>query len=249
MNYAQHAAEFQTQGFTIVRQLLPADEFAELQHELARYIRDVVPTLADTYAFYQDRSKPETLKQLHNMAVDPYFEQYRQNPRWSELAVALLGESATALEPEWFGKPPRTPHPTPPHQDNYYFKLVPPNVLTIWMALEEIDDENGCLRYVAGSHLDGIRNHSKTEVLGFSQGITDYGPADTAREVAIHLSPGDVVCHHGNTIHRAEPNNSATRHRRAFAMVFKGESAQRDETAFAEYQQKLQEQRASLQTS
>jgi phytanoyl-CoA hydroxylase len=246
VDYSQHAAEFETQGFTIVRQLLPAAEFAELQRELDRYIREVVPTLPETHAFFQDRAKPETLKQLQHMGVDPYFAAYQEHARWSELAEAMLGESAHAMEPEWFGKPPRTPHPTPPHQDNYYFKLVPPSVLTIWMALEEIDDENGCLRYVAGSHREPIRPHSQTKVLGFSQGITDYGPADTAREVAIHLSPGDVVCHHGNTIHRAEENNSATRHRRAFAMVFKGVSAQRDDAAFTEYQQTLQAQHAAL---
>lgn len=246
MDYSQQTAEFESQGFTIVRQLLPAEEFAELQKELARYIREVVPTLPETYAFYQDRSKPETLKQLQNMAVDPFFAAYREHPRWNELAAALLSEPVSALDPEWFGKPPRTPHPTPAHQDNYYFKLVPPSVLTVWMAMEEIDEENGCLRYVAGSHRDGIRSHAKTEVLGFSQGITDYGPADAAREVIIRLSPGDVVCHHGNTIHRAEANNSATRHRRAFAMVFKGASAERDDAAFAEYQQTLQAQRAEL---
>jgi phytanoyl-CoA hydroxylase len=246
MNYVGQKRAYETQGFIVVRQLLSADEFAELQGELDRYLREVVPTLPETYAFYQDRTRPETLKQLHNMAVDPYFAAYRQHARWNELATALLGEPAQALEPEWFGKPPRTPHPTPPHQDNHYFKLVPPSVLTIWMALEEIDEENGCLRYVTGSHREGMRPHSPTQVLGVSQGITDYGPADTAREVAIHLSPGDVVCHHGHTIHRAEPNNSATRHRRAFAIVFQGESAQRDEIAFAEYQRTLQTQQAAL---
>ena len=29
--------------------------------------------------------------------------------------------------------------PTPPHQDNHYFCLDPPNVVTIWMALDTVD--------------------------------------------------------------------------------------------------------------
>ena len=246
MDYSKQAAEFAEQGFTIVRDFLTEVEFAELQRELDRYIRDVVPTLPETHAFYQDRTKPETLKQLQNMGVDPFFAAYQKHPKWCELASALLGEEAIAKEPEWFGKPPKTPHPTPPHQDNHYFKMVPPSILTLWMALEEIDEENGCLRYVAGSHKLGIRPHGKTEVLGFSQGITDYGSADTAQEVAIRLSPGDVVCHHGNTIHRADANNSTTRHRRAFALVFQGVSAQRDEVAFAEYQENVKQQHTAL---
>lgn len=104
------------------------------------------------------------------------------------------------------------------------------------MALDRVDAENGCLRYVPGSHRKGFRTHGASPVLGFSQGITDYGPEDEAAEIAIHLDPGDVTAHHGMLIHRAEPNNAPTRNRRAFAMVFRGQNCQRDEQAFARYQ-------------
>jgi phytanoyl-CoA hydroxylase len=227
---------FDKNGFVIVRQFLPPVELAELKRELDRYIHDVVPTLADSYAFYQDRARPETLKQMQHMGVDPFFESYRSNPRWKEMAALLIGEPAEAQEPEWFSKPPLTEHPTPPHQDNYYFCLRPCHVITMWLALDVIDDENGCLRYVAGSHLRGIRPHNATKVLGFSQGITDFGDDDRAQEAAIHLQPGDLAVHHGETIHRADPNRSESRHRRAFAMVFRGESCRLDEEAFERYQ-------------
>ena len=140
-----------------------------------------------------------------------------------------------AGEPEWFNKPPGTDHYTPPHQDNYYFNLKPPNVVTIWLALDRVDEENGCLRYSRGSHHQGVLSHTRSAVLGFSQHIPDHHvPPD--REVTITLEPGDAVVHHGNTIHRAEANRSHDRHRRAFAMVMKGESCQRDEEAYARYQ-------------
>jgi phytanoyl-CoA hydroxylase len=114
------------------------------------------------------------------------------------------------------------------------------------MALDAVDEENGCLRYVRGSHQRGIRPHGRSQILGFSQGILDYGPADTAAEVQIHLQPGDVVAHHGNTIHRADANRSATRNRRAFATVYKGVSCQRDEQAFARYQAAVKEQHQQM---
>ena len=91
---------------------------------------------------------------------------------------------------EWFNKPPGTDSPTPPHQDNYYFCLRPPSVLTIWLALDPVDEENGCLRYVAGSHRQGIRAHARSNILGFSQGISDYGDEDRAREVVVRLQAG-----------------------------------------------------------
>ena len=201
---------------------------------------------AEKQALYQERERPEPLKQLQHMQVDSFFDDYRQNSRWKELAETLIGEEAFCEGPEWFNKPPNTAHPTPPHQDNYYFNLTPPNVLTIWLALDAVDRENGCLRYVRGSHINGARPHSRTSVLGFSQQISDYGEADRQQEVEIHLQPGDVAVHHGWTIHRAEPNSTAGRNRRSFAMVFKGVSCRRDEASFQRYQQSLESQHAQM---
>lgn len=246
MNFMEYQSAFARDGFVIVPEFLAGDDFHELTAELERYITQVVPTLPDRHAFYQDRERPETLKQLQHMTVDPYFEQYARHPRWMKLAETLLGEEVSSDGPEWFNKPAGVIHPTPPHQDNYYFNLTPPNVVTIWLALENVDEENGCLRYVSGSHRLGFRPHAATKVLGFSQGISDYGPEDEAREVKICLKPGDAVVHHGNTIHRADPNRSANRNRPAFAMVIRGVSCRRDEEGFARYSQSAQAQHEVL---
>lgn len=238
--------DFVRDGFVVVRQLLTPAQFGELRDNLDRYIRDVVPTLSDADAFYDDKSRPETLKQLQRMQQDPFFDGYRRHPVWKELAETLLDEEAVADGTEWFNKPPGTCHVTPPHQDNFYFCLRPPQVLTIWMALDPVDEENGCLRYVRGSHHRGIRAHHRTKALGFSQGISDYGEDDRAQEIAVPMQPGDAVVHHGNTIHRADANRSALRHRRSFAMVFRGVSCVRDEQAFARYLESAKSQHQEL---
>jgi len=228
-------SDFDRDGFVVIRDFLTTEELQHLQQNLDRYIRDVVPTLPDADAFYEDRSKPATLKQLQRMGRDPFFAAYRQNPRCVALAESLLGEPAQADEPEWFNKPPGTNHVTPPPQDSFYFCLTPPKVLTIWLALDRVDAENGCLRYVAGSQLAGFRPHARSKILGFSQGITDYTADDFTRELAVLLKPGDAVAHAGMTIHRADANLSVTRHRRSFALVFKGASCRRDQAAYDRY--------------
>lgn len=238
--------QFDSEGYVIIRELLPAADLALLQQNLDRYIREVVPRLSDADAFYDNRSRPETLKQLQHMEHDPFFADYADHPVWNGVAEQLLGEPVRGQGTEWFNKPAGTNHVTPPHQDNYYFCLTPPQVLTMWLALDPVDEENGCLRYVPGSHLRGVRPHGRTQTLGFSQGITDYGPEDYAREVPILLQPGDVVIHHGNTIHRADANRSAVRNRRSFAIVFRGESCRRDEPAYSRYREAAQSQHAAL---
>jgi phytanoyl-CoA hydroxylase len=246
MAFKQEKCGFDEHGFTVVRGLLNRSDFLELQVNLERYIGEVVPTLSDGDAFYVDRERPETLKQLMRMGCDPWFRDYMRQPQWTALAQELIGEPVEADEPEWFDKPPGTSSVTPPHQDNFYFSLAPANVVTLWLALDEVDAENGCLRYVDGSHLRGFRPHAKSKILGFSQGITDFSADDFSREVAVRLSPGDVVAHHGMTIHRADANLSATRHRRSFAMVYRGVSCRRDEEAYARYLASARKQQQEL---
>lgn len=246
MRFQELRPAYEKQGYVVVKRFLNSEEFLELSRNLDRYIGEVVPTLSEKHAFFVDRSRPETLKQMQHMSVDPYFDAYAKHPKWLELAEDLAGEPVSCDAPEWFNKPPGTISPTPPHQDNYYFCLKPNNVLTIWLALDVVDRENGCLRYVPGSHLRGVRPHQRSNILGFSQGISDYGDQDFAEEVEIHLQPGDAVVHHGETIHRAEANVSPIRNRRAFAMVCRGESCRRDEEAFTRYQSALKLQHEQM---
>ena len=238
--------EYQQNGFVVVRQFLTGSALEELKGQLDRFIRDVVPGLPAGNAFYHDRDRPETLKQLNEMQDDPYFGEIRDRSQWLDLATRLLGEQAVAKHPQWFNKPPGIDHPTPPHQDNYYFCLDPDASITLWLAIDPVDQQNGCLRYLPGSHRDGLREHDASNVLGFSQGVTDYGEEEIAREVEICCQPGDLVVHHGEVIHRADPNRTADRQRRAFAVVYRTESAKRNETAYQAYQQRLQNQHLAM---
>ncbi|MEO2034610.1 MAG: phytanoyl-CoA dioxygenase family protein [Planctomycetaceae bacterium] len=246
MSNSTSKTQFDDDGFIVIRNFLPTEEFATLTRNVDRFIRDVVPGLSSAFAFYEDRERPETLKQLSHMEDDSFFADYRSHPLWLQTAKTLLGEDVAVQGIEWFNKPPNTDHVTPPHQDNYYFCLTPPRVLTMWLALEAIDEENGCLRYIKGSHADGRRPHNRTSTLGFSQGLADFGQKDTDREVAIIAQPNDLLIHHGYTIHRADANTSSTRHRRSFAMVIKGVSCQRDEAAYQTYLEASNQQRTEL---
>jgi phytanoyl-CoA hydroxylase len=131
----------------------------------------------------------------------------------------LIAESATRLYALWVNKAPGFPA-TPPHQDNAELKATA-NVVTIWLALDPVDDANGCLLYIPGSHKLGFRPHGKPVGHAEAGGMLDYGLADESAGVPIHLQPGDAVAHHGTTIHWTGPNNSQ-RNRRAVTMVFRG---------------------------
>lgn len=242
--FEKYRADYERDGFVVIPQFLTGDDFSELTSELDRYIAEVVPTLPDSAAFFQDKKSPETLKQMQHM-IDPFFVEYGTREPFVSLAEALMGEPVRAQKPEWFNKPPGTDHPTPPHQDNFYINLDPPP-LTMWLAMDPVDAENGCLRYCTGTHREGLRPHARTQVLGFSQGISDWNEEDEAREVQVFLEPGDLAVHHGELIHRADPNRTTDRHRRAFALVYYAGSAARNNEAHQKYMVQVTQQHEGM---
>ena len=213
----------------------------KLRSEVDRFIREAVPRMPAEHVFYESSADHSTLKQLQNLHQhDPFFADLINEGPVRRLAEQLLGHTVTPHNLQYFNKPPGVGQPTPPHQDGYYFKLSPCLAITLWLALETVDVENGCVRYVRGSHLDGLRPHGVTGTLGFSQGIPDYpGPSDSDREVACPARAGDLLAHHALTVHRADGNRSSNRSRRALGFIYYDDRAEQDTASWQAYQNDL----------
>jgi len=251
-SFDSYKPAFDKDGFVVVRQPLGAD-FEDLVRNIQRFIDEVAPKFEEgsEFAMYgSEKREPQSMIRLNQMQnQDSFFADYARHPRWVSLAETMLGESVETANVVWFNKPPRTihpNHPTPPHQDNFYYKLVPPQLMSVWMALEPVDPGNGCLRYVAGSHRGPVRPHETSSIYGFSQGMSAYGVDDWAREVCVSLEPGDMIVHHCMTIHRADANESDHRHRRGFSMLFRGESAEVDQEQIKRHAEQIRGQHAKL---
>lgn len=236
-------SDYDRDGFVAVTPLFDAEKMAEINREFDRYVRDVVPKMKREEVYYEDIADRTSLKQMGNMHLyDDYFRDLLESSVLREMAAAALGEEAVPKNLQYFNKPAGIGKQTPAHQDGYYFHLAPCKALTGWMAFEPVDDENGCIHYVRGSHLgDGFRPHGRSEILGFSQGITDFGTAhDKANTVACPGDAGTVLMHDARTIHWAGANRSQTRSRRALGFIYFGKSAKIDEDAKAAYKAKLE---------
>ncbi|MBA3482722.1 MAG: phytanoyl-CoA dioxygenase family protein [Pirellulales bacterium] len=234
---------FDNDGYVILREFFDADELAALRSELDRLIREVAPKMPREHVFYEDKHRPDTLKQLQMLHThDQYFHDLFLGGQVERLAETLLNDKVFGRNLQYFSKPPGVGQPTPPHQDGYYFKLSPCEALTMWLALDHVDDENGCVRYVRGSNQRGMRTHARSGVLGFSQAMTDYGlPEDLENEVDMPASPGDLLVHHALTIHSAGANLSSRRPRRSLGFIFFADRARSDEAALNAYQRQLKD--------
>jgi len=113
--------------------------------------------------------------------------------------------------------------------------------VTGWLALEDVNEETGCIHYVRGSHKETkFRSHGQSGVLGFSQGITDFGtPADRANEVSFPGTGGTFLMHHAKTVHWASGNKSESRTRKALGFIYYAKRAKLDVAAKDAYQAAL----------
>lgn len=212
-------ADFRRDGYAVARGFLSEAAVADVNRHIDALI-DRLPELDERTAFYEVPGDPETIMRLQNFGrYDRDLQALYESDRLVGLAADLLDDAAVPTVLQWFAKPPRVGKVTPPHQDGFYFKLEPSEALTFWIALDAVDRENGCIRYLPGSHLRGYRPHAMSNVMGFSRGVTDYGSADLAAEHAIVAAPGDLIIHHCMIVHRADPNPS-DRWRRALGLVY-----------------------------
>ena len=116
----------------------------------------------------------------------------------------------------YINKPPDTGlgtsvHPT--HQDLFYFPFRPAQKqVGIWTAMEYINQQNGCLYVLPGSHKTGVlleHNYPKDQLVNKGYlGIHSLTKEDEEKFVYLDMEPGDTIFFSTLLIHGSGPNKS-----------------------------------------
>src|SRR5580693_502531 len=122
----------------------------------------------------------------------------------------ILGSDLLIAGSLIFCKYPHDPGFVAWHQDNFYSNLHLTPSLSAWIALLDSTPENGCMRVVPGSHLQGTLPHQET---GSSDNLLKRGEeiqveVDEADAIDLVLRAGDMSLHHHAIIHGSRPNRS-----------------------------------------
>ncbi len=133
-------------------------------------------------------------------------------PRIVDRVRDLLGDEIVGLASQLFCKMPHDPVTIAWHQDAAYWPLTPSKTVTVWLALDDADTGNSCMRFVAGSHRHGhltSRLSAPEENNLFTQTVPDaesYGSC-----VDVELKAGEISIHSDLLLHSSGANRSARR--------------------------------------
>ena len=90
---------------------------------------------------------------------------------------------------------------------------------TVWLAIDDSNVENGCLRFIKGSHLDKkLKSHNLNDNknLTLNQEL-DKGEFNETEAVDLILKRGQISLHDVYLVHGSDANKS-TKSRRAITM-------------------------------
>ena len=149
----------------------------------------------------------------HANMVMPFIDEITRLPTVLSPVRAILGLDVMVWGANFFIKEAQSPNYVSWHQDLTYWGLDDVDEVTAWVALSPSTVQNGCMRYVPGTHTQEIVPHRDTfaEDNQLSRGQELAVDVNEAEAVDVLLSPGQIALHHGRIFHGSSANQTDNR--------------------------------------
>lgn len=144
--------------------------------------------------------------------VLPVLDRIAHDPRILDVIERLVGPDIVVGGTTLFIKEPESDGFISWHQDARYIGLEPHNWVTAWLAVSDVNEENGCMRMVPGTHKAPLVEHVDTfdedNMLTRGQTVPNVDEAATRPLV---MKAGQLSVHHPRIVHGSGPNLSDNR--------------------------------------
>jgi hypothetical protein len=163
--------------------------------------------LAKTLAAGGDSYSISTAHARHGKVWDLLTE-----PRIVAVVKDLLGENVIGWGSHFFCKMPGDGKTVSWHQDASYWPLTPSKAITVWLAIDDADRGNSCMKFIPGSHHYGHLTYKMTEDSGSNVLNQEVENAEgIGQPVYDELKAGEISVHSDLTLHGSEANMSNRR--------------------------------------
>ncbi len=217
----EELAQFHEKGFVGPFQVFTPEEMAGIRE---RINLEVLNSPSDVYGFETGRDRHLDRQVIYDLLTQPTIV---------ERIADILGPDLFMWRSNFFFKPPGAPE-TAWHQANVFKEYVdhpilePPGPeclfqLTVWIAIDEANFDNGCVQIVPGTHKklapkartdeeirgDGNYGVHQPGFFGYDQG-RDFS-FDPKTIVSMECKPGEFFIFTQRVIHGSPPNNTDKR--------------------------------------
>lgn len=215
---ADYAKRFQRDGFVHVPGVLSADEIARYGAAVDEAV--AVRKAGDTRRLDEKSPYEQSFLQCQYIWEDfPGVRPLTFHPAIGELAAALIGAPRIRLWHDQALYKEAGGRETEAHTDQPYWPIAERDTATVWIPLGAVDEAAGCMGYVPGSH----RNPAEFVDIFTTPGAGKALEAKFADTPAVFVpcAAGDVIFHHGSTVHLAGANRSDHTRRVYTAIYFR----------------------------
>ena len=173
----------------------------------AKEIRDEIEKI--------EKNWPKALEGINRNYVhliSPVFNKVCLNKNILDAVESIIGKNILICGTTLFIKNPKEKGFVSFHQDAKYIGLEPHNWVTVWVAITDANENNGCMRMLSGSHKENLRDHEQkfdeNNLLTRGQTIKNVSLDKTEPVI---LKAGQMSLHHPKIVHGSSLNHSDDR--------------------------------------
>jgi phytanoyl-CoA hydroxylase len=224
---------FHREGWVHLKGVLSEEEISKLETSYSDFINGKLCDLSKlgkdfcdmSGSYDKDLSKFSIINIMLPSTYHPPLKHTLYEQRAASIASQLYkGADMVVDYDQLLAKPPEKPDAVFAwHQDLHYWPLTKDTrTASFWLAIDDVSEENGCIRFVPGSHKEEklrecrplLGDRSKSHVL-----VAEVREGDKIAPAIINR--GDLTVHNERIVHGSGGNYSKTSWRRAWVIAFR----------------------------
>lgn len=205
--------QFQNDGFLVIESFLASEETARVKADIARVSEEVAAFEGDTRGF--NFEKEDGAEAFSDVAIRkgvlrkiqgaiffvPEVKKVFTGDKMLDCMEDLMGEEIYYHSSKVMFKAPGGVA-KPWHQDAAYWREYGCNQITVWIAIDDAREENGCVWAIPGSHKLGLVPHIKKELQ------VEESSIDLSKAIPVPVPTGGLLIFHSLVLHMSQKNES-----------------------------------------
>jgi ectoine hydroxylase-related dioxygenase (phytanoyl-CoA dioxygenase family) len=210
---AEQLEQFERDGFLVIEDFLGAEETARVKADITRVSQEVASLEKDERGFNFERAdggpavgdgaiRKGVLRKIQGAVMYvPEVKNVFVGDKMLDCMEDLMGPNVYYHSSKVMFKPPGGVA-KPWHQDAAYWRDYASNQITVWIAIDDASEENGCVWAIPGSHKLGLIPHVKRELQ------VEESSIDLRKAIPVPVPAGGLLIFHSLVLHMSERNNS-----------------------------------------